>query len=216
MTKTELKSIIRNTILEAINDFPADMERALKVSKKNGDHEQSAYYTQALKRGGSAHVGWDKFKGSWAYEQWSKKPETKELIKAIKADHDRFSYMKETTSGDMIDQQCKKCDGHTDKSKSVNELAGITPVIGQNKYDYVVTTLYKGSNSQTVKSLSPIFATDEVEAKKLATAPYNRSVVTIVSVKVTNVGSVTQADIDAYNKGVKGTYDSIRRFGTTN
>lgn len=101
------------------------------------------------------------------------------------------------------------------KNQSLTELAGIAPVIGQNKYDYVVTTLYKGSNSQTVKSLSPIFASDEAEAKEIATAPYNRSVVTIVSVKVTNVGSVTQADVDAYNKGVKGTYDSIRRFGTT-
>jgi len=422
MTKTELKSIIRNTILEAINDFPADMERALKQSKKKGDHEQSAYYTQALEsmiqRGGSAFVSWDRFKGSWAYEQWIKKPETQKLIKDIKADYDRFSYMRETNtnakcekckSGDVHkNMTCDKCNdklttenaemaqsdvtklidyseklqslidangnledwvkakltiacdyvanvrdylkfyteeqemntqniqekwsssykksidcsnakgfsqkahcaarrkrqaGGNTSSKSVKEyykesvleilkqqnnsmaigelkqlnndaqeletmiqvnteledwvkarltlassnlesvfgylnnatknggadecmteanqqslteLAGITPMIGQNKYDYVVTTLYKGSNSQTVKSLSPIFATDEVEAKKLATAPYNRSVVTIVSVKVTNVGSVTQADIDAYNKGVKGTYDSIRRFGTTN
>ena len=118
------------------------------------------------------------------------------------------------------DADCDDCDDCDDCMQDVNqqsltELAGIAPVIGQNKYDYVVTTLYKGSNSQTVKSLSPIFASDEAEAKEIATAPYNRSVVTIVSVKVTNVGSVTQADVDAYNKGVKGTYDSIRRFGTT-
>ena len=118
------------------------------------------------------------------------------------------------------DADCDDCDDCDDCMQDVNqqsltELVGIAPVIGQNKYDYVVTTLYKGSNSQTVKSLSPIFASNDVEAKEIATAPYNRSVVTIVSVKVTNVGSVTQADVDAYNKGVKGTYDSIRRFGTT-
>ena len=392
------------------NDFPGDMERALKQSKKKGDHEQSAYYTQALEsmiqRGGSAFVSWDRFKGSWAYTQWIKKPETQKLIKDIKADYDRFSYMRETTTNDGGDENIKMaqsdvtniidyseklqslfdvndnledwvkaklnlaCDyvvtvrdylkfyddeqekntqnieekwsntykksiscsnpkgfsqkahcaarrkrraGGTTSSKSVKEcyteavleilqqqnssmsmgalkqlnsdakeletmlqntnnledwvkakltmagtnlqsvfgylnhaaktngqhdadcddcddcddcmqdvnqqslteLVGIAPVIGQNKYDYVVTTLYKGSNSQTVKSLSPIFASDEAEAKEIATAPYNRPVVTIVSVKVTNVGSVTQADVDAYNKGVKGTYDSIRRFGTT-
>ena len=410
MTKTELKSLIRNTILESINDFPGDMERALKQSKKKGDHEQSAYYTQALEsmiqRGGSAFVSWDRFKGSWAYTQWIKKPETQKLIKDIKADYDRFSYMRETTTNDggeenikmaqsdvtniidyseklqslfdandnledwvkakltiacdyvatvldylkfyddeqekntqniqekwsssykksidcsnakgfsqkahcaarrkrqaggttssksvkeyykeavleILKQQdssmsmgalkqlnsdakeletmlqntdqledwvkarltlagtnlqsvfgylnhdaktngqhdancdgCDDCDTCNDKlnQQSLTELAGITPVIGQNKYDYVVTLQYKGIN-QTVKSLSPIFASDEVEAKEIATAPYNRPVVTIVSVKVTNVGSVTQADVDAYNKGVKGTYDSIRRFGTTN
>ena len=391
------------------NDFPGDMERALKQSKKKGDHEQSAYYTQALEsmiqRGGSAFVSWDRFKGSWAYTQWIKKPETQKLINDIKADYDRFSYMRETTTNDGGDENIKMaqsdvtniidyseklqslfdvndnledwvkaklnlaCDyvvtvrdylkfyddeqekntqnieekwsntykksiscsnpkgfsqkahcaarrkrraGGTTSSKSVKEcyteavleilqqqdssmsmgalkqlnsdakeletmlqntnnledwvkakltmagtnlqsvfgylnhaaktngqhdadcddcddcddcmqdvnqqslteLAGITPVIGQNKYDYVVTLQYKGIN-QTVKSLSPIFASDEVEAKEIATAPYNRPVVTIVSVKVTNVGSVTQADVDAYNKGVKGTYDSIRRFGTT-
>jgi len=122
-----------------------------------------------------------------------------------------FGYLNNATKNGGADECMTEAN-----QQSLTELAGITPMIGQNKYDYVVTTLYKGSNSQTVKSLSPIFATDEVEAKKLATAPYNRSVVTIVSVKVTNVGSVTQADIDAYNKGVKGTYDSIRRFGTTN
>lgn len=392
------------------NDFPGDMERALKQSKKKGDHEQSAYYTQALEsmiqRGGSAFVSWDRFKGSWAYEQWIKKPETQKLIQDIKADWDRFSYMRETTTNDggnenikmaqsdvtnlidyskklqslfdtndnledwvkakltiacdyvanvldylkfyteeqelntqniqekwsssykksincsnpkgfsqkahcaarrkrqaggttssksvkeyykeavleILQQQdssmsmgalkqlnsdakeletmlqntdhledwvkakltmagtnlqsvfgylnhaektngqndanCDDCDDCDDCMQDVNqqsltELAGITPMIGQNKYDYVVTTLYKG-NSQTVKSLSPIFAPDEVEAKKLATAGINLNVATIVSVKVTNVGSVTQADVDAYNKGVKGTYDSIRRFGTTN
>jgi len=157
MTKTELKSIIRNTILEAITQETNTNAKCEKC--KSGDVHKN--------------------------------------------------------------MTCDKCDD-TDEcmtevnQQSLTELVGIAPMIGQNKYDYVVTTLYKGSNSQTVKSLSPIFATDEVEAKKLATAPYNRSVVTIVSVKVTNVGSVTQADIDAYNKGVKGTADSIRRFGTTN
>jgi hypothetical protein len=88
---------------EAVNDFPVDMERALKQAKKKGDHEQSAYYTQALKGGGSAYAGWDKFKGSWAYEQWLKKPETQELIKAIKYDYDRFSYMREDVSENYED-----------------------------------------------------------------------------------------------------------------
>jgi hypothetical protein len=115
---------------------------------------------------------------------------------------------------DADDDGCDDCMQDVNQ-QSLTELAGIAPVIGQNKYDYVVTTLYKGI-SQTVKSLDPIFAADEVEAKKLATAPYNLNVVTIVSVKVTNVGSVTQTDVDVYNKGVKGTADSISRFGTTN
>ena len=114
---------------------------------------------------------------------------------------------------DADDDGCDDCMQDVNQ-QSLTELAGITPVIGQNKYDYVVTTLYKGI-SQTVKSLDPIFAADEVEAKKIATAPYNLNVVTIVSVKVTNVGPVTQTDVDAYNKGVKGTADSISRFGTT-
>ena len=113
-----------------------------------------------------------------------------------------------------VDDEYDECMTEVNQ-QSLTEIVGIEPMIGQNKYDYVVTSQYKGIN-QTVKSLSPIFATDEVEAKKLATAPYNLNVVTIVSVKVTNVGSVTQADVDAYNKGVKGTADSISRFGTTN
>lgn len=101
MTKNELKELIKEVISESVNNtnnYLEDMSRLLKQAKKKGDHEQSAYYTQALSNGGSAYASWDKFKGSWAYEQWIKKPETQKLIKAIKDEYDRFSHMRENST----------------------------------------------------------------------------------------------------------------------
>jgi len=158
MTKSELKQLIKEVIKEvsdydkmtpqqkrqyeilrdtneAVNDFPVDMERALKQAKKKGDHEQSAYYTQALKGGGSAYAGWDKFKGSWAYEQWLKKPETQELIKAIKYDYDRFSYMREDVS-----------ENYEDRIKNVKDRMAYLALRKQEK-DYI---------SKSKQSSSPI------------------------------------------------------------
>ena len=78
-----------------------------------------------------------------------------------------------------------------------------------------MTYTLQGTN-QSIKSLAPIYASSEVDAKKIAIAPFNPNMVKIISVKVTNLGPVIQADVDAYNKSIEATADSIQKFGTTN
>jgi hypothetical protein len=130
MTKKELKELINQVIIQenVKNDFPMDMVRALKQAKKKGDHEQVAYYTQALDRTGPAYAGWDNFKGSWAYEQWLKKPETQKLIKSIKDYYDSTSYMRENVTENVS----------TDPSEALGDILDIVEDPKMDDFDKVI------------------------------------------------------------------------------
>ena len=79
MKKSKLKSIIKEYIIEANKDtMQYDlMNRELKSALKVKDFEKAAFYKELLMSSNlQASVGWDRFKGSWAYESWIKKPNT--------------------------------------------------------------------------------------------------------------------------------------------
>jgi len=274
MTKTELKSIIRNTILESINDFPDDMtdtecekcgdgvdmykksvsestppgfpeKLADKILKQYKDTPQKAYATMWSidKKHGK------KLQEMWAAWESKNQPVSEEasmaagdldaiehyighLKQLVNDDSDLEDWVKAklTLASSNLQSvfgylnhaaktngqpgiECNECMQEVDQS--LNEIVGVKPVVGQNKYNYVVTYTLQGTN-QSVKSLAPIYASNEVDAKKIAVAPFNPNVVKIISVKVTNMGSVIQADVDVYNQSVQSTADSIKKFGTTN
>lgn len=81
-------------------DMVDSMLAKLRLAKKKKDVEQAVYYTQALNSGGSAFAGWDKYKGSWAYDLWKEKPETKRAIQAMEQQFKSFAWMNEK-SGDI-------------------------------------------------------------------------------------------------------------------
>jgi hypothetical protein len=96
-------------------------------------------------------------------------------------------------------------------NRQVNELVGRKPEIGQGKFDYLITYVIKDGGFQgTSKSLAPLFAKDEAEAKQLAIEPFNPKVVDIKDVRVTRVGEVTAADLADYEKKVQSYAYTLR------
>lgn len=248
MKKTELKSLIRNTILEAVNEstppgFPKKI--ADKILKRYKDAPQKAYATMWSLH--NKHKG--KLEEMWAAWESKNQPISEEasmaaadldaiehyighLKQLIHDDSDLEDWIKAkltmaksnlssvfanlnhaAKSSGQPGVECNECMEEV-KQQSLNEVVGAKPVVGQNKYNYVVTYTSQGTN-QSMKSLAPIYASSEVDAKKIAIAPFNPSVVKITSVKVTNLGPVVQADVDAYNKSIEAYAASIKKFGTT-
>ena len=70
----------------------AEIRRRLKKALKDCDFEATAYYHQLATTNWVAAVNWEQFKGSWAYEQWIKKPDTCQLVSTLKAKQARFSW----------------------------------------------------------------------------------------------------------------------------
>jgi len=104
MKKSKLKSIIKEYIIEANKDtMQYDlMNRELKSALKVKDFEKAAFYKELLMSSNlQASVGWDRFKGSWAYESWIKKPNTQSMIKQLKDESQRFAYLREDNSDEM-------------------------------------------------------------------------------------------------------------------
>jgi hypothetical protein len=67
--------------------YPQQLTSALnKFIRENGRTEVSAEATVYYQRAFShvACASFERFKGSWAYEQWKKKEEVKQAIEAVK------------------------------------------------------------------------------------------------------------------------------------
>jgi len=83
-------------------DYGDQLRRELRNAIKAKDAEKAVYYRNALNSDVSAVASFDggegtKFKGSWAYEQWLKKPEIQSAIADQQAEFKRFAYMGENT-----------------------------------------------------------------------------------------------------------------------
>jgi hypothetical protein len=97
MKKSELKTLIKECLLEVIKKKPSygtQLDMAHRKAKKEKNVEAIAYYE--LLGDTSASVPFESFKGSWAYGEWLKKPTTIEKIKKIQADIKRWSWMNES------------------------------------------------------------------------------------------------------------------------
>lgn len=101
MNKSELKKLIKECLKESaydvggedenINDavketpdYKTQLQIAFRKAKKEKNIEAMTYYYELLNSNTSASVSFEKFKGSWAYEQWLKKPQTQRIIDDIK------------------------------------------------------------------------------------------------------------------------------------
>ena len=81
-------------------DYSDQLRIAYDKAKKQKNPEAMAYYRQVMGGDTAANVTFEKFKGSWAYEQWLKKPNTVKDIEAAASDLKRFSF-RESTNDSM-------------------------------------------------------------------------------------------------------------------
>jgi len=103
------------------------MQRELKKALKAKDAEQAVYYRQALSGPDAAVASWNKFKGSWAYEQWLKKDSTKQAIDAQKTEFKRFAYLGEQDESDYYSPEAKAAraaEKKASETKPKQELIG--------------------------------------------------------------------------------------------
>jgi predicted RNA-binding Zn-ribbon protein involved in translation (DUF1610 family) len=84
-------------------DYGTQLKNAFKKASKEGNVEAMAYY--ATKGNTSASVSFEQFKGSWAYDEWLKKPETIQTIQRIQDEMKRFSYLKENKYNQYIQKK---------------------------------------------------------------------------------------------------------------
>lgn len=93
---------LESNILDSRGDIDEEKEKpsyydqrrmAFQKAKREKNVEALAYY--ATLGDTSANVPFEQFKGSWAYEEWLKKPETQQAIKREQDELKRFSYMNE-------------------------------------------------------------------------------------------------------------------------
>jgi hypothetical protein len=76
-------------------DYGDQLRMAYNKARKEKNVEAIVYYKKLMASDSVASVPFEKFKGSWAYGEWIKKPSTKKDIEDVKADIKRFSYMNE-------------------------------------------------------------------------------------------------------------------------
>ena len=88
-------------------DYGDQLRRELRNALKAKDAEKAVYYNNALNSDVSAVASFDggegtsKFKGSWAYEQWLKKPEIQKAIADQQAEFKSNSWMEENTKEEL-------------------------------------------------------------------------------------------------------------------
>ena len=90
-------------------DYADQLRMAYNKAKKEKNVEAIAYYRLLGPK--VANVPFEKFKGSWAYGEWLKKPEVVDEIKKIQDEMKRFSWMNEgkTMKKSTIKQLIKEC-----------------------------------------------------------------------------------------------------------
>jgi hypothetical protein len=75
-------------------DYRTQLRMAWQKAKREKNAEAMVYYSNILSSDHiRANVPFENFKGSWAYGEWLKKPETQEAINDIQRDLKRFSYL---------------------------------------------------------------------------------------------------------------------------
>ncbi len=79
------------------------LKAAFKKASKERNVEAMAYYGTLGNT--SASVPFEEFKGSWAYEEWLKKPKTQQAIQKIQSEMKRFSYLKENKYNQYIQKK---------------------------------------------------------------------------------------------------------------
>jgi hypothetical protein len=84
-----------NDLEEEKEDMGDQMRRELRNALKAKDAEKAVYYKLALASDGVAFAGWDKFKSSWAYEQWKEKQQIQKAIQDQQQEFKRFNYLTE-------------------------------------------------------------------------------------------------------------------------
>lgn len=97
-----------NKLDETVNesnkdDYETQLKKAYTKARREKNVEAMAYYYEIINSNTSANVSFERFKGSWAYDQWLKKPKTQEIISKIQEEFKRFSYMNEQLSIEQVD-----------------------------------------------------------------------------------------------------------------
>ena len=156
-------------LMENKPDYYDQLKIAYNKARKEKNVEAMAYYEQLLKGGTAASVPFERFKGSWAYEEWLKKPETIELIQAIKDEFKRFSYLNEN---DMFDGNLLGLPTHTGgivtpgsatfNSPDVQQHPTMQYPVGQNKVDWFNSNAATGPTPEDVKKLKHKVTPDEI------------------------------------------------------
>ena len=100
MTKNELKKLIKEVISELKEDLSPEALRQVKLEinkyKKLKDPIALYYYEEMLKNNYSAFVSYERFKGSWEYDQWLKKESTIKGIQDVNKELKRLSFLHES------------------------------------------------------------------------------------------------------------------------
>lgn len=92
---------MRKGIDESKMDFGDQLLKGRRDALKAKDAEKAVYYTQALNADGlNAIASFEKFKGSWAYEQWLKK--SHQEIEDQKKQFKRFAYLGESKTSNIM------------------------------------------------------------------------------------------------------------------
>ena len=73
-------------------EYGDQLRLAYKSAQNAKNAEAMAYYQLLMARPTSANVPFETFKGSWAYDQWIKRPAIQDKIKEIEAELKRFSW----------------------------------------------------------------------------------------------------------------------------
>jgi hypothetical protein len=73
-------------------DFYTQRKMALDKARREKNVEAVVYYTTLMQGNSSANVDFERFKGSWAYEQWVKNPVVAQKIADKKAELARYPY----------------------------------------------------------------------------------------------------------------------------
>lgn len=87
-------------------DYGDQLRMGMKKAYKEKNVEALAYYSSILKSDDPvASVSFEKFKGSWAYEQWIKNPMTIDKIEQFQDELKGNSYLQEIESVDSPDEE---------------------------------------------------------------------------------------------------------------
>jgi len=184
------------------------IKSAYKAAIKNKDFPQAAYYSELLSGDYAAAVSWDRFKGSWAVEQWLKSKKTQDLIKSLEADNQRFGWLRESDR-DKLKQFIRKC-----ISESVEEplyveyhsqMTGEVPfMMGGKKYEYVWAKYPNGKRDIGVYSFAGDVVYDYEAFRKMYNLKESESKNERFIKEVEGTVSVGDVDYD-YQATVEGT-----------
>jgi len=156
-------------------DDVVEIRRKIKLARKAKDFEQVVYYRQLMETDLSAAVSWERFKNSWAYEQWKNTSNFKKMMDDEIADAKRFSYLVEDKL-EFLAEVVKTCLKEIDEEplyvEYVKQMRDEVPfMMGDKKFEYVWAKYPNGKIDVGVYS----FAGDVVLSYKTFRQQYNIS-----------------------------------------